>query len=286
MSETRRSAVTRLTPRSIAERASHRMVLRRRLPAPFDQTKIYVSSEAGLKYLQPRLNDVDPVLLGLAHELVPVSGAIWDIGANTGLFTFASATAAGPGGAVLAVEPDAVMVNLLRRSSGLPGSRATIDVLPAAVTAVTGVTRFCIASRNRATNHLEGFGSSQTGGIRAVQVVPTVTLDLLLEHFAAPDILKIDVEGAEHLVLEGAERLLSDIRPTIVCEVAAENSVAITAILAKHGYQIFDASQTTRTRRPVAIAPWATLAVPGKQPGPPSSSNKNMNDFGISRREP
>ncbi|WP_250279752.1 FkbM family methyltransferase [Frankia sp. Cppng1_Ct_nod] len=244
-----------------------------------------MSSEAGLKYLWPRLDDIDPVLLGLAYDLVQTGSAVWDIGANTGLFTFASATAAGATGSVLAVEPDTVMVELLRRSSRLPGPRAAIDILPAAVTAASGVTRFCIASRNRATNHIEGLGSSQTGGVRAVQVVPTVSLDLLLEYFAAPDIVKIDVEGAEHLVLEGGAQLLSDVRPIIICEVAAENTATVTTVLREHDYQIFDGDQTIGTRPSVDAAPWTTLAIPAEHPdrrmSPDSKVNRSDTSYGV-----
>ncbi|SBW22340.1 FkbM family methyltransferase [Protofrankia symbiont of Coriaria ruscifolia] len=257
----RHSAATMLSLRSAAERASHRVVLRRRLPAPFDQTRIYVSSEAGLKFLRPRLTGVDPVLLGLVGEVVRAGSTVWDIGANTGLFTFAAAATAGPGGTVLAVEPDTIMVNLLRRSSTLPGRRARIDVLPVAAAADPGVSRFCIAARNRATNHIEGFGGDQTGGVRAVQVVPTVTLDSLLDHFPAPDVLKVDVEGAERLVLEGGPRLLSETRPAVICEVAPANAGPVTQIFTEHGYQIFDASHPAGTRRPVDSAAWSTLAL-------------------------
>src|ERR1019366_8153086 len=75
------------------------------------------ASEGGLKYLRPRLGGINPILLGLVEEVVSPGDVIWDIGANLGLFTFAAAVAAGGNGHVLAIEPDALLVGMLRRSA-------------------------------------------------------------------------------------------------------------------------------------------------------------------------
>jgi hypothetical protein len=47
---------------------------------------------------------------------------------------------------------------------------------------------------------------------------PCWKLDDLTAQFGPPGLLKIDVEGAENLVLEGAARTLEDFRPVILCE--------------------------------------------------------------------
>ena len=235
-------------------------MVRRRLPSPFTNARIYASSEGGLRYLRPRLNKVDPSLLRLAHEVVQPGDSVWDVGANVGLFSFAAAVAAGPHGRVLAVEPDTTLVRLLRRSARVNPDHAVVEVLPAAVADGLGVGRFHIARRNRSTNHLDGFGTTQTGGTRSIELVPTMTLDWLATSLPAPDVIKIDVEGAEMRVLAGASGLLRT-HPTIICEVAGANAVALQELLTSYGYTLYDGEELASRRVPSATAPPNTLAI-------------------------
>jgi FkbM family methyltransferase len=248
--------------RSSLEQATHRIVVRRRLPAPFAAARIYVSSEGRLRYLARGMAQVDPPLLRLAAEIVRPGDTVWDIGANLGLFSFAAAVAAGPAGSVLAVEPDTTLARLLRRSATLNRGHAPVDVLPAAVSDDLSVARFHIARRNRSTNYLDGFGTSQTGGVRTTELVPTFTLDWLAAHFAAPNVIKIDV--AEAAVLAGGSRVL-ELASTIICEVAARNSTVVRDMLNRHGYVLYRGDRPPAERVPLSDAPPNTLAV--REPG-------------------
>jgi FkbM family methyltransferase len=246
--------------RPALERMTHRLAVRRHLPRPFDAARMYMSSEGGIKYLRPRLGAIDATLLRLIEEVVRPGDVVWDIGANLGLFSFAAAVAAGPRGQVLAVEPDTLLVRLLRRSATANRGQAPVKVLPVAVAEDLGVARFHIARRNRATNHLDGFGTSQTGGIRATELVPTVTMDWLAERFPMPSVIKIDVEAAELKVLAGGRSVLSA-RPTIICEVSGCNAGTVGNLLVGYGYTLYDGQHSPAQRIPVAAAPWTTLAI-------------------------
>jgi len=245
----------------VIERASRGLIFRRRLPAPFPPIPFYVSPEGGLRYLRQSLAKVDRPLLALVSEFVHPGAVVWDVGANVGLFGFAAAAAAGRTGRVVAVEPDTWLVGLLRRSALLEGDRGPVAVVPAAVSDRPGLGRFHIARRNRSTSYLDGYGTTQTGGSRAEQVVPTITIDLLAEQFPWPDVLKIDVEGAEMLALAGAVNTLAR-KPVVICEVAGENSKEVAIILTEAGYRLFDGLVTPSERREIDLAPEQTLAIP------------------------
>jgi FkbM family methyltransferase len=251
--------------RSLAEHTTHRLVLRRRLPAPFEEIEIYASSEGGLRYLRPNLKGVDPPLLRLVADVVRPGHNVWDIGANLGLFSFAAAAAAGPQGSVLAVEPDAVLVGLLRRTAASNRGHAEVDVMPVAIANELTVGRFNIARRNRSTSHLDGFGTSQTGGVRSTQLVPTVTLNWLAANFRQPDVIKIDVEEAEMKVLDGGADILRN-TPALICEVAGHNAAALADLLISYGYTLYDGALPAGERIPVTSAPPTTLAVHDAHP--------------------
>jgi FkbM family methyltransferase len=243
--------------RALAEKATHRVVFRRRLPAAFGDHRIYVSSEGGLKYLRRPLGEVDPRLFRLADEHVKPGDHVWDIGANLGIFGFAAAARAGERGSVLAVEADTLLVAMLRRSARGFGDGAPVDVLPVAVAGTSGIAEFVIASRSRATNHLAGYGSTQTGGSRERQLVPCLTLDALAKERGLPDIVKIDVEGAEAEILRSAGSVLEH-RPILILEVTEKNADEIGDLLERHEYRLTDVATGQAITRPTLD----TLALP------------------------
>jgi FkbM family methyltransferase len=207
------------------------------------------------------------MLFDMALEMVEAGHAVWDVGANVGLFSFSASALAGPSGSVLAIEPDFWLAHLLTRSvQGLSRHQTTIapvSVLCAAVAEHTAVREFQIAQRGRAANHLAEIpGSSQVGGNRYSQPTVTVSLDWLLEHFPAPSVLKIDAEGAEVKILQGAVQLLRTVRPLIWCEVSPENSEAVADLLRQNGYQMYAAAVHPAGRTALQRASWDTLAVP------------------------
>jgi FkbM family methyltransferase len=254
-----------VTLRTIAERSSRGIVLRRRLPARYGGDTLFVSPGALLKLWSPSLEHVDPELFEWAAEFISAGDVVWDIGANVGLFAFAAAGRAGTRGRVVAVEADIWLANLLRRSAGQPSkTRAPVDVLPVAVSGAVDIATFNIAERGRAANYLaEARGSSQAGGVRETQQVISVTLDWLLERFPKPNVVKIDVEGAELQVLSQATKLLATARPVILCEVRDHNAKPVTDLLHSHGYRLYDLAAYERI--PVKLATFNTLALPPKK---------------------
>ncbi|MDP8986455.1 MAG: FkbM family methyltransferase [Pseudomonadota bacterium] len=208
------------------------------------------------------MESVDPKLCDLAQEFVAPGHVVWDVGANVGLFSFASAHLAGAGGEVYAFEPDVWLVQLLRHSASIqPASSASVKIIPAAIANSCDLRTFNIAVRSRATNSLAGYGLGQTGGIAERQTVMTVSLDWLAERLPLPDVVKIDVEGAELEVLNGALGLLQKKGPIILCEVSAEHSRPFADALMKLGYRVYDGDLAAHARQELAAAPWNMVAI-------------------------
>ncbi len=238
------------------------MVLKRRLPKRFGGGTIFVSPDAALRFWKRDLEAVHKALFDWAEEFVSRGQVVWDIGANVGVFTFAAAYKAGPSGLVVAVEPDIFLVDLLRRTAkAREGSGGQTIILPVAVSESIAIQTFCVAARGRASNYLEAAGGrTQTGGVREKVSAVTVTLDWLAGQLPRPNLLKIDVEGAEDQVLKGGEKLLREARPTVICEVGGGHQEAASERLHSCGYKLFDLQD--RSKGVVEKAVYSTLAVP------------------------
>lgn len=248
--------------RTTASRVGRRKAFWRSLPAELGGARFLASTEGGLKYLGRDLARAEPVLTAFATAHVTPGAVVWDVGANVGLFSFMAAGLAGPQGRVVAIEPDTWLVANLRRSAGRnrAGSFAAVDVLPAAVGRTVSVSAFHIAAANRAESYLAGQGSAAGRPFRETQLVPTLTLDLLIDHLPAPDVVKIDVEVAEADVLRGASRLLADVRPVLLIEVSSENAGVVGECLAAARYRMEDADAGDGLA--ITAPAYTTLAVP------------------------
>jgi FkbM family methyltransferase len=243
-------------------------MLWKRLPADLGRGRICCSPEATLSAWKPGWASTQAMgLFDWARRYVKPGMRVWDLGANQGLFSFAAAAGAGPQGEVIAFEPDPYLISLLERSiaSGTHQG-APVSVLPLAVAEELAISRFLIAATDRTLNHLaEAKGNPRTGGSRASRTVMVVTLDWLSEQLATPDLIKIDVEGAEDRVLRGAIELLRVHRPVVIVEVAAECARSVAETLQAADYLMLDLRAPERG--PLASPAWNTLALPAERLG-------------------
>ena len=139
-----------------------------------------------------------------------------DCGANIGIVTSQLCAAVGPSGAVWACEPIAANVarlDFLKSANQLD----QLTIVSSAIGAEPGTAMIGIPPRGRS-----GWASiTKSFGMEERVPVEVETLDLLAVR-QAPDrrlrMLKIDVEGFEFEVLDGARELLSNHRPLVYCE--------------------------------------------------------------------
>lgn len=144
-----------------------------------------------------------------------------DVGANVGQMTLEAAALCGPSGRVVAIEPSAGNLRLLRRHVEVNGMGERIDVVGAACCAshgavaallVVGDGPNAIGSGHALIDRAQSLRPSGA----AIVDVPTVSIDgLCHERRIAPNAIKVDVEGAELEVVSGAMETLRRCRPKV-----------------------------------------------------------------------
>ena len=134
---------------------------------------------------------------------------VLDVGANLGYYTLLAARAVGPSGRVIAFEPEPRNFALLARNVAENGF-TNVRLVQAAASNRAGLARLHLDEANFGAHSFEA-GSVRTPSGRSVEV-ETVPLDAFADEarsFEAGILVKIDVQGAEALVLEGMPRLLA-----------------------------------------------------------------------------
>jgi FkbM family methyltransferase len=132
-----------------------------------------------------------------------------DVGANIGYFTLLAGSVVGPAGRVVAFEPTPAVVNRLRENVRLNGLRNVTSVQKA-ISDHRGTAQFFLSDEDPEANSL----FRQNTAAKRVEV-ETATLDDELSRYAIGkvDVLKIDTEGAELSVLQGARKTLTGASP-------------------------------------------------------------------------
>jgi FkbM family methyltransferase len=131
---------------------------------------------------------------------------VLDAGANVGSYTLLFAIWAGAAGRVFAFEPAPDAREGLRQHLELNGLAGRVEIVPVALSSTVGSVPFHIDGASGA-NAIAA--ASDRSAARAIEV-ETTTIDAFCEeHRLCPDVVKIDVEGAELDVIRGARRALT-----------------------------------------------------------------------------
>ena len=145
------------------------------------------------------------------HSLVKPGMCVLDIGANVGYHTFRMSKLTRPSGQVYAIEPTSWAYRRLIRNASLnPDLNNIIFSQLGLSNADTGTVPVQFQSSYR----LDGKQQSTTENIELI------TLDTYLERegITKLDFIKLDVDGFEGKVLQGASKSLNKMRPIILME--------------------------------------------------------------------
>jgi FkbM family methyltransferase len=172
-----------------------------------------------------------------------------DVGANLGFFSILAARAVGPNGRVFAFEPHPQVRARLTAALALNGVAGRVEVSGGAVGLVTGERlRLHLSDRGLEFSSLVPHRApAAAAGFTDSIEVETVSLDgWFAEHQVDPALVKIDVEGAEDLVVGGmVQRLRARPPRRIVCETMRGSDA--DRMLLQHGYRVrpLDAAGTS-----------------------------------------
>jgi FkbM family methyltransferase len=168
-------------------------------------------------------------------ENIRQSRVFIDVGANTGIYTIL-ACKIDPDVRVVAVEPVPQVCAALKRNVATNGLDSRVTILNVALGNAEGEAPFHVAERSTMGSlAVEGY-QGQKGEVIHVKCR---TLDSVVDELEVkPDFLKIDVEGFEHLVLEGGAKVLGQFRPRIALEAnPGDPGDAMTRILSNYAYE-------------------------------------------------
>jgi FkbM family methyltransferase len=137
------------------------------------------------------------------QQILKPGDVVVDVGANAGFITLAAAQRIGPSGRIIAMEPQPKIYGFLKDHIRL-NNHCNVQALNVAVGDRNGTVSF-VCDRDDDRSRVDASGRIS---------IPMLTLDEALrqEHIASVDFLKIDVEGYELFVLQGAPDTLRKTR--------------------------------------------------------------------------
>lgn len=201
----------------------------------------------------------EPCLVQRCIGLIDRNRDMMDIGANIGFYSvlFAKELSSGK---VLSVEPVANALVRLRRNISLNNVVERVIVFDGAASDRVGEMQIKTVEGKEEYSSL---GEMVHPGVVdekfRIQTTKTSTIDDLVDTYSLdPGFIKIDVEGAEHLVLRGAQKVLQKQRPIILSELS-------NYMLLRNGSSAKDVMKFIRNYNYEIIDPVDPQAVPGEK---------------------
>jgi FkbM family methyltransferase len=193
-------------------------------------------SETGVSGYEP-----ESIAAMLAASDLAGPGAVYDVGANIGVFSLVAAASTPRG--VVAFEPMPGLAATLRDAASRNGL-VELRVEEVALSDRSGTATFYASAVTDLSNSLNPWHRAPADSF----AVAVDTLDAFVDRTGlSPAVIKIDTETTEPDVLMGARRTIERLRPWILCEVLdvgrPEEVAAAMADLGYHYYRITDAER-------------------------------------------
>ena len=216
--------------------------------------KVRVATKVGLMVLNCRDDVMVPAILAtgmhedteckLLESQIQKGQTVLDIGANIGYFSLHLSACVGQTGKVYSFEPDPG--NLMILMENLSSNNCdNVQVIQKALSSELGKVSLYRDEFNYGAHSLSS--DNLAAGPKSEVEIEAMTLDSFLRKEGAHvDWIKMDIEGAEGLVLKGAQETLRKDHPSILMEFwpaglerMGTDPLALLENLIGHGYQVW-----------------------------------------------
>lgn len=195
----------------------------------------------------------------LIEQLLIDTDIYIDVGANIGFYVLLARSL---GKRVLAIEPQMKNLKVLYASLEI-NNFLDVEVYPMGLAEKPGLMTL-YGSSSTGASLIEGWNAQPA---KVKEIIPLTTLDAITSRFINQRLLiKIDVEGAEHLVLQGAQRLVKDDpKPKWLIEITLNeyypaisnpNYYNTFNFFWQNGYEIHTADKKNRLVLPEDVSRW------------------------------
>jgi FkbM family methyltransferase len=188
----------------------------------------------------------EPISVGIVTGHLGAGATFIDVGADIGYYSLKAAAFVGAQGHVIAVEPNPETIKVLQTNLAASDAK-TVVVAPVACSETEGtLDLYAAAEANTGETSFSKANASQAGTVAKVYKVRTRPLDDIVQESGVTrvDAIKIDVEGAEYLVLKGAQQTLDRFHPVVLVELVEHqlqamgtSSAQVRELLRAHGYR-------------------------------------------------
>jgi FkbM family methyltransferase len=183
------------------------------------------------------INYYEPFTRTVIEWLARSTEFFFDVGANIGFFSLIAAKM-NPRLRVIAFEPNPTMYGILSENKRL-NDLSNLTAEPLALSNQEGESTLFLSESDMSASLVPGFQdfSPSIGSV----LVRANTLDGYLKRFEFPRtlLLKIDVEGHELAVLEGAMSTINTFKPDIIIEVLDDFDPSMLEQLRRLGYRFY-----------------------------------------------
>ncbi|MGB7160517.1 MAG: FkbM family methyltransferase, partial [Tepidisphaeraceae bacterium] len=190
-------------------RAAAQFVIKRFIPEhlTFRGVRLALNQDDAIVSGSLALGTYEEFEIGVFESFLAPGMNVFDVGANIGLYSAMAARRIGSAATVVAVEPGPDNCDFIRKTIALNGY-TNVRVFQKAVGDRTGEAMLYLCSNNKADHRIYARGA--LGERKTVPVAIVRLDDLIAEHaLPLPDVMKVDIQGAEQLAIEGMRDTLA-----------------------------------------------------------------------------